>query len=79
MEAFVYYLALRGVDSSILKEVDNFVSAEEATEFVFNNNLEFIFDDMEKGAAARIKKYLKDPDIEVEVKIYSMKRGMLND
>lgn len=79
MEAFVYYLALAGVDLMHLKKINEFLTAEEATKYLFENNLGFIIKDMEAGCEKRIKKYLKDEDIKVKVKMYSMSRGMLND
>lgn len=79
MEAFVYYLALKGVDLDHLKTIDKFLTAEEASKYIFANNLDFVFKDMEEGCQRRIKKYLKDDQIKVQVKMYSMSRGMLSD
>ncbi|NLD16861.1 MAG: cobalamin biosynthesis protein CbiD [Tissierellia bacterium] len=76
MEAFVYYMALDGVEREILEEIDLLLSAEEATEYLVSKNLGYIIKKMEKGAEERIKKYLKDDDIEVGVRMYSMKRGV---
>jgi cobalt-precorrin-5B (C1)-methyltransferase len=76
MEAFVYYLALDGVCVKTLAKVNEFLSAEEAVEFLVQEDLGYIISKMEKGAETRVKKYLKDDDIKVEVKMYSMKRGM---
>ncbi len=76
LEAFVYYMALENLDVRYLKEIMNLVSAEEAVEYLISNNLGYIINKMEKGSEERIKKYLKDEEIEVQVRMYSMKRGV---
>lgn len=75
MEAFCFYLALRGVDKRHLENIMDIISAEEAVEYLIENDLQAVIKDMEKGAEERIKKYLKDEDVKVKVKMYSMKRG----
>ncbi|MDO5028558.1 MAG: cobalt-precorrin-5B (C(1))-methyltransferase CbiD [Bacillota bacterium] len=79
MEAFVYYLALRGVDSDHLLKINSFLTAEEASKYIDQKGLDFVYGDMEAGAEVRIKKYLKDDQVQVKVKMYSMTRGILND
>lgn len=76
MEAFVYYSALEGIDVKILRDISEFISAEEVVEYLISKNLGYIIEKMESGTKERIKRYLKDDDIEVEVKMYSMKRGV---
>ncbi len=75
MEAFVYYLALKGVKKEILQKANSFLTAEECFNFLIEQNLQYIIRDMECGAEKRIKKYLKDEDIKITVLIYSMKHG----
>lgn len=79
MEAFVYYLSLEGIDLLHLRKIKEFLTAEEASNYIISNKLDFIFPLMEEGSQDRIKKYLKDKDIKVKVKMYSMARGMLSD
>lgn len=75
MEAFCFYLALRGVETYHLKNILNHISGEEVVEYLIENNLQDVIYDMEKGAEKRIKKYLKDEDVKIKVKMYSLKRG----
>lgn len=75
VEAFIYYLALRGAPIEILKEVNNAITAEEALAICMEAGFSMILKDMEKGVEMRIKKYLKDEDYPVEVMIYSMEGG----
>lgn len=75
MEAFVYYLALNGAKKELLQKANSFSTAEECFNFLIEQNLQGIIKDMECGAEERIKKYLKDEDINVTVLMYSMKHG----
>lgn len=79
MEAFVYYLALEGEKINHLRNLNEILTAEEATNYCFENNLDYIFEIMAESAENKIKKYLKDQEIKVKVKLYSMSRGVLND
>lgn len=76
MEAFVYYLALEEVEIETLKEVMEYISAEEGIEYLISKELGGIIKKMESGAEERIRKYLKDENIEIKVQMYSMKRGV---
>ncbi len=76
MEAFVYYLALMGADVGLMEKVDSILTAEEALSFCIDQGYGEIVDLMERGAEKRIRRYLKDPDLDVEVIIYSMERGV---
>lgn len=77
MEAFVYYLALKGAPLHLLKKINSCITAEEALNICIDAGYENIIKDMENGAEKRIKKYLKDEDYPVKVIIYSMERGVL--
>jgi len=76
MEAFVYYLALRGAPKSLLEKVNNAITAEEGLDICIDAGFGDIVKDMEKGAELRIKKYLKDENYKVKVIMYSMERGI---
>lgn len=76
MEAFVYYLALEGAGLHILQEINGLMTAEEASKYIIELGYGHIIKNMEEGAEARIKKYLKDDEISVKVKMYSMDRGV---
>lgn len=76
MEAFIYYLSLKGVSKSLLEEINNCLTAEEGLNLCIEAGYGNIVKDMEKGAEERIKRYLKDEDYPVKVIIYSMERGV---
>ncbi|QOW61798.1 cobalt-precorrin-5B (C(1))-methyltransferase CbiD [Treponema pedis] len=76
MEAFVYYLALRGVPLEVLKTVNSFLTAEECFNYLVEQNLQSVITEMERGAEERIKKYLKDEEVKIKVMIYSMKHSV---
>lgn len=76
MEAFVYYLALMGAPLDLLQAVDSCLTAEEALKLSIDSGYGEIVRRMEEGSQKRIRKYLKDPNVDVEVKIYSMERGL---
>lgn len=76
MEAFIYYLAFRGAPLEFLNKIDSLLTAEEALNVCMDNGYGEIKADMEKGAEMRIKRYIKDEDFNVDVKIYSMERGV---
>lgn len=75
IESFIYYLALRGEFREIEK-IKSFVTTEEAVKQLVETKA-FIFKDMERGCVERIVRYLKDEDIDLQVKIYSMEYGVL--
>lgn len=76
LEAFVFYLAMESVEKNHFFNIMKLLSAEEAVEYLVNNNLGWIIEKMEKGAESRVLKYLKDDNIDVKVKMYSMNRGV---
>ena len=76
MEAFVYYLSLMGADVDFLNEINEVLTAEEALNICIDRGYGDIVIKMEVGAENRIKKYLKDSEVDVEVIIYSMERGV---
>lgn len=76
MEAFIYYLALMGAPQELLNRIDECLTAEEAINICIDQGYSSVVREMEKGAELRVKKYLKDEDINVKVIIYSMKRGV---
>lgn len=76
MEAFIYYLALMGASMEFIQRIDACLTAEEALNICCDEGFGNIVHQMENGAEKRIKKYLKDEDIDIKVKIYSMERGL---
>jgi cobalt-precorrin-5B (C1)-methyltransferase len=76
IEAFVYYLALRGAPLDLIKKVNDSITTEEALNLCIEEGYEYIVKDMTKGCEERIKRYLKDEDYPVKVIIYSMERGV---
>ena len=76
MEAFIYYLSLKGAPKSFLEKIDNCITAEEGFNLCVEAGYGDIVKDMEMGAEERIKRYLKDEDYPVQVIIYSMERGV---
>lgn len=77
MESFVYYMARAGLSLELIDIVDSCLTAEEAANYLFENGHGEIVRSMELGAASRVRKYLKDDEIEVEVRMYTMERGLL--
>lgn len=75
MEAFIYYLALRGADMKVIEKINNAITAEEALNICIEEGYSEVIYDMERGCENRIKKYLKDENYPVRVIIYSMERG----
>ena len=76
MESFVYYLALMGAPIELLERINDCLTAETALDICIEAGYGKVLRHMEKGAEARIKKYLKDDDYNVKVIIYSMERGV---
>lgn len=77
LEAFIYYLAMMQAPYELLKKVEKTLTAEEALNICIDNGYSGIVKRMEEGAEARIRRYLKDQDMLVDVKIYSMERGFV--
>ena len=78
MEAFVHYLALAGARKTILEEIMHCTDTEEALQLVMKHNLGKIVTNMRKGCIDRIQRYVKDPNFNVDVIIYSMDLGILD-
>lgn len=76
MEAFVYYLSFMSSPIELLQRINDTLTAEEAIEICIEEGYGGVVANMENGAETRIKKYLKDEDINVKVIIYSMNRGV---
>lgn len=76
MEAFIYYLAFRKAPLKFLKEINNCLTAEEATNLCMEKGYEQVIKDMAKGCEERIQRYIKDEDYPIKVLIYSMERGV---
>ncbi len=76
IEAFIYYLALMGSPRSLINKVNQAITAESALDICIREGYGQVLREMEVGAEARIKSYLKDEDYKVKVIIYSMEWGL---
>lgn len=76
MEAFIYYLSLRGAKVELLEKINSCITAEEALNHCIEAGYGEIVKDMTKGCEDRIRKYLKDENYPVNVIIFSMERGV---
>lgn len=76
MESFVYYLAFLSAPRELIEKVDGSLTAEEALNICIEAGYPEIVKKMEEGAARRVKKYIKDDSIDIDVIIYSMERGV---
>lgn len=76
LESFIYYLALMKAPYNVLEEVNETLTAEDALEVCIKHGYASIVKHMEEGAEYRIRRYLKDDDVNIKVRIYSMKRGL---
>jgi cobalt-precorrin-5B (C1)-methyltransferase len=77
IEAFIYYLALKGAPRSLLSKVNSCLTSEEAVKILLDNSYGEVFDDMTKGCEDRIKRYLKNISLNIKVVMYSMDYGIL--
>lgn len=77
MEAFIYYLALMKASMETILTIDNCLTAEIALNECIKRGHGDIVQKMEEGAVERVKKYLKDKDLDIEVYIYSMEQGVM--
>lgn len=77
MEAFVYYLALRGAKLEVLKKVKNCITTEEALEVVYKHGYKIAIEDMKKGIEDRLRGYIKNEEVKLKIYMYSMKYGVL--
>ncbi|MBU3916775.1 cobalt-precorrin-5B (C(1))-methyltransferase CbiD [bacterium] len=78
IEAFVYYLALAAADQKVISDMSRCSDSEEALRTLITNGYERIVESMRQGCVDRLKKYVKDPDFDVEIIIYSMEYGILD-
>lgn len=76
MEAFVYYLYWADAPRKLVEEIAGCNTAEEAMNRTIEAGYASVIRAMEEGAEKRIKKYLKDEDLKVRVRIYSMEKGI---
>lgn len=79
MEAFAFYLFLLGAPRDFIMKVLSLNTAEEAMNLCVESGYKQAIIEMQRGAEARIKRYLKDPDLNVRVYIYSMEGGLVDD
>lgn len=77
IEAFIYYLALKN-DFEAIQDIKEFRTSEEVIKYLFEKNKIGIIKDMKKGCIDRIKNYIKDENIKIEVIIYSMEYGIIS-
>jgi cobalt-precorrin-5B (C1)-methyltransferase len=78
MEAFVYYLALAGAPQNLIKQVASCSDSEEALDLILDQKFGNIVTNMREGCIDRIRGYVKKPDFNVRIYIYSMSKGLLN-
>ncbi len=79
IEAFVYYLALHGAPREFLLQVNACATSEEVVRLMQEHGYTSIFETMRQGCVERIKRYVKDPDFQVDVVLYSMEYGVLGE
>jgi cobalt-precorrin-5B (C1)-methyltransferase len=77
IEAFVYYLALAGAPLQVINEVLNCSDSEEALQLITKHQYGKTVTTMRQGCIDRIRKYVKDPNFNVDVIIYSMTLGVI--
>lgn len=78
MEAFVYYLAMLNKSFEVIKEADSFITAEKCYNYLYDNGYKDVLKAMQDGCVKRVKTYLKDDSIDVNVKVYSFEKGVLD-
>lgn len=59
----------------IIQRVEKFKTAEEVAAFIKERGYDVIFNDMKQGIIDRIRNYISDYDIELDVIIYTFKDG----
>ena len=72
MEAFVFYLSLAGAPLTLQQEIIKCSDTESACRLIIDNQYEQVFQDMAKGCKAKVLKYLKTEQLNVEIYIYLM-------
>lgn len=75
MESFVYYLSKTDASREFIEKIESTLTAEEAMNLCIDAGYGQVIRDMEIGAEKRVKTYLKDESLDIEVIIYSMERG----
>ena len=79
IEAFVYYLALAGAPLSLLLQINQCATAEDAAQLLIDSGYRQIFADMQHGCVERIRRYVKDEGFRIDVIFYSLRDGILID
>lgn len=79
IEAFVYYLALAGAPKHLIQQVNQCKTSEEALKLIIDNGYEHMISAMREGCIERLKRYVKDDDVQIKVIFYSMEDGILGD
>lgn len=77
MEAFVYYMAINNCPTEDILKVSEFSTAEQAANYLIENNYKNILLNMQKGAEERCKNYIKNSDIKIKVYMYTFKEGLI--
>lgn len=69
---FVYYLALKGAKMEVINEVNQALTAQDATKICLKHGYKDVLSDMEGMCVKNLYKFLKKTDMEIDVKIYLM-------
>ena len=77
LEAFVYYLALAGAPTALLRQINACQSSEEALTLTLAAGYAAIPAAMRQGCVDRLRRYLKDDRMELDVILYSLTLGVL--
>lgn len=77
MEAFLVYLFKMNVKREDILEIIDSNTAEIAMNKAIDMGYLDVIKNMEQGAEEKIKKYLKDDNLDIKVIIYSMERGAI--
>jgi cobalt-precorrin-5B (C1)-methyltransferase len=77
IEAFVYYLALQNAPLELLNRINGCISSEEAVKLIMGGKYEEVFTAMTRGCIDRVKRYVKVPELDIQVVMYSMDYGVL--
>ncbi|MDO5707251.1 MAG: cobalt-precorrin-5B (C(1))-methyltransferase CbiD [Andreesenia angusta] len=77
IEAFIYYLGLRG-DFKAINDIKKFRTSEEVIKYLKSEDKMDLIEDMRDGCIKRVKTYMKDEDYDIEVIIYSMEYGVIS-
>lgn len=77
IEGFIHYLALAGAPVDYLKRVSRAGDSEEALAMVRQEGYDEIIKQMSQGCRDRIRKYVKDPEFNIDIIFYSLQTGLL--